>query len=98
MTFYSMLPKQKSVTNTTSCYICYIILYRYVNMGFYTIFMNRNHFLKFYEAQLLLPLFEHFSNIMSLYMPAILIFTCTNMRDDVDLECNKNVYPLTGLT
>ena len=20
------------------------------------------------------------------------------MRDDADLECNKNVYPLTGLT
>ena len=45
MTFYSMSPKQKSVTNITSCNICYIILYRYLNMGFCTIFMKDNNFL-----------------------------------------------------
>ena len=40
---HSMLPKQKSVTNIDSCYIRYIILYRYVNLGFCTILMNGNH-------------------------------------------------------
>ena len=44
VTFKSMLPKHMSVTNITSCYICYIILYRYVNMDFCIIFINGNHF------------------------------------------------------
>ena len=44
VTFLSMLPKQKSVTNITSCYICYIIGNRYVNMYLCIIFMNGNHF------------------------------------------------------
>ena len=43
ITFKSMLPKQKSVTNITSCNICYIIVYQYVNMNFCIIFMNGNH-------------------------------------------------------
>ena len=66
-----MLPKQKSVTNISSCYICYIIVYRYVNMDFCTIFMNGDQF-KFYvpETQHLIALFVHLTNIMSLYMPS----------------------------
>ena len=45
---------------------------------------------KFYvlEAQLLILLFEHCACHSD--------FKCTNRSDYADLECNENVYPLTG--
>ena len=98
MTFKSILLKQKSVANISSCYMCYIMLYRYVNMDFCIIIVNGNHF-QFYvlETQYLIALFEHFyHNNVIVYI--ILIFKCTIMCDDADLECNKNVYLLTSLT
>ena len=59
-----MLPKQKSVSNITPCYICYIILYRYINMGFCTIFMNGNHFLGLCAGGTFLPSSRYFAHIL----------------------------------